>query len=86
MSLTVIYVINAITGIIGGGIGKSHSTLSGLLTFIQFLVLIGTGIYTGIVYTWQNVLIVIAISLGLGMFFASIRGSINGLLRRRNRY
>ena len=84
MSVSVLYVINAVCGFLGGFVGKSRSTLSGAMTFLQLLVLIGTGIYAGIVYSVKNVLIILAISIGTAIIFAIIKGFITGYTRKKS--
>lgn len=84
MSTTVLYIINAVFGALGGLVGKAHSNLSGFMTFIQGLVLVGSCIYAGIVYNFKIVLIVIAISLGTMIVLSFVSGIMKGIKRKEN--
>lgn len=83
MSLTLVYIIGAVFGAIGGGIGKSHSTASGLSTFIFGIVIIALSIYTGIVYTWKNVVLLIVISFAVLIICSLVSGMFPGLKRKK---
>ena len=91
MNLTIIYAVNIVTIIIA--VTRCVSLFenqrdekhAGKIAFFAEILLIVSAIYTGIVYTWKDVLMLLVLSIGTLIVVTLTMAIVSSLLKKHSR-